>query len=510
MLLSFGQSYTAKQQKQQKTHFPPRSFLNVAPPTFARCPKSNSKKQAWNDRKRLLLSALGTVARSNHGVNTEAEQEAEQEANQEAAQEANQEAEQVATQEAEQEANQEAEQRANQVANQEANQEAEQEAIHRFTAELELSELAIRSFPKALFSLTRPISPICQSPFFPHLTFEFVFPKAHESWAHRRWLLRQQLDRLAGSPRASSALVAASLVAEGELCAHAHKAKRANFYAARHLAACLRLFVGAAQIVRHGRLGGGGGRAGEGCAREGKGAESAPPSSRTPSHLFISTGISTGALKGVDELLESSRALAARHPSDVSVLYSRRAVLSMAVEVATASTAATAATAETAATAATAATMAAMATEATSAAATTGGESSNRVGEHGLAGGASVGNSCKSDPCALLVEERTWTERQLMRMPWQEALWAHWREVRGAGDRAGDRAGDMSDMEGDMSDMVGDMSEMDMPDGIAAEIAQLRTRLGAAVTWGSAEQMALAEQILRRQESWAKGRSVKP
>ena len=154
--------------------------------------------------------------------------------------------------------------------------------------------------------------------------------------------------------------------------------------------------------------------------------------------------------------------------------------------------------------------MAAMATEATSAAATTGGESSNRVGEHGLAGGASVGNSCKSDPCALLVEERTWTERQLMRMPWQEALWAHWREVRGAGDRAGDRAGDMSDMEGDMSDMVGDMSEMDMPDGIAAEIAQLRTRLGAAVTWGSAEQMALAEQILRRQESWAKGRSVKP
>ena len=165
--------------------------------------------------------------------------------------------------------------------------------------------------------------------------------------------------------------------------------------------------------------------------------------------------------------------------------------------------------------------MAAMATEASAAAATTGGltggESSNRVGENGLAGGPSVGKSCKSDPCALLVEERTWTERQLMRMPWQEALWAHWREVRGAGDRAGDSAGDMSDMEGDMSDMVGDMSDMvgdmsdmDMPDGIAAEIAQLRTRLGAAVTWGSAEQMALAEQILRRQESWAKGRSIKP
>ena len=70
--------------------------------------------------------------------------------------------------------------------------------------------------------------------------------------------------------------------------------------------------------------------------------------------------------------------------------------------------------------------------------------------------------------------------------------------------------GDMSDMVGDMSEMVGDMPEMNMPDGIAAEIAQLRTRLGAAVTWGSAEQMALAEQILRRQESWAKGRSVKP
>ena len=140
VLLSFGQSYTATEPKTQKTHFPPCRFLNVAPPTFARCPESNSKKQAWNDRKRLLLSALGTVARSHHGVNTEAEQEA----------------------------NQEAEQGANQVADQEANQEAEQEAIHRFTAELELSELAIRSFPKVFyFSIQTPISPICRTPLFP-------------------------------------------------------------------------------------------------------------------------------------------------------------------------------------------------------------------------------------------------------------------------------------------------------------------------------------------------------
>ena len=39
---------------------------------------------------------------------------------------------------------------------------------------------------------------------------------------------------------------------------------------------------------------------------------------------------------------------------------------------------------------------------------------------------------------------------------------------------------------------------------LKSEIAQLRARLDKASLWGSAEQMAAAERLLMRQESWAK------
>ena len=85
------------------------------------------------------------------------------------------------------------------------------------------------------------------------------FPKSHEAWAHRRWLLRQVWRALslgpqqagAGAGTAAGAGAAAEaaagagaawsslLLAELALWAIAQPQRPANYHAARHLAACL-------------------------------------------------------------------------------------------------------------------------------------------------------------------------------------------------------------------------------------------------------------------------------
>ena len=132
------------------------------------------------------------------------------------------------------------------------------------------------------------------------------FPKAHEAWQHRRWLLRevwrtlgpqaavQGADGAAGAGETAAAGEAAGaaaawssvLGAELALWAFAQPRRPANYHAARHLAACL--------------------------------ASPAPPPPPSP----------------LAEALRLSSELSSRCPSDPSVLHCRRAVLRAAIRAA--------------------------------------------------------------------------------------------------------------------------------------------------------------------------------
>jgi len=166
------------------------------------------------------------------------------------------------------------------------------------------------------------------------------FPKAHEAWGHRRWLLREVRQRL-GDPA-----LLARLPAEVALWRHAQCLRPANYHAGRHLAS---LF-----------------------------APHAPPP--PPALLEQALGVSAD--------------LAARAPSDASVLHCRRAVLRAALDAAP-----DAATAD-------------------------GG---------GGGGGGDGGDDAPAESpaaTALLVrDEMAWAERQIAQAPWLAPLWVHWRTL---------------------------------------------------------------------------------
>lgn len=167
------------------------------------------------------------------------------------------------------------------------------------------------------------------------------FPKAHEAWGHRRWLLREVRQHLG-----DSALLA-RLPAEVALWRHAQCLRPANYHAGRHLAS---LF-----------------------------APHAPP---PPSALL-------------EHALSVSADLAARAPSDASVLHCRRAVLRAALDAAPdAAAPGTAATAE-------------------------GGDD----------GGDDAPSESPAAAALLVSKEMAWTERQIEQAPWLAPLWVHWRAL---------------------------------------------------------------------------------